>query len=156
MTHSYPSDIFWISVLLTWSVFIAISAYQTFHDSLTPIWGILGTSGSVIYGQKTVHILKNGLFFLSRNDASSIPRNWIFWTDKIDSIKNLSWQWNTVRIPSFLPNSWILVSFNCIELKMIIENRAWREMVFIMKFCLYGRYFEIKKSSKDICHMWHD
>ena len=82
------------------------------------------------------YIRKNGLDFLSRNDASSIPRNWIFWTDKIDSIKNLSWQWNTVRIPSFLPNSWILVSFNCIELKMVYGRKWFLTMMVPFKFLL--------------------
>ena len=33
--------------------------------------------GASFMDKKLEHILKNGLDFLSRNDASSIPRNWI-------------------------------------------------------------------------------
>ena len=44
--HPYSSDIFWISVLLTWSVVIVISAYHTFHDFLRVIQDAYYCSGN--------------------------------------------------------------------------------------------------------------
>ena len=46
--------------------------------NLTPIWGISGTSGSVISGQKNRTNSEKWSGFLSRNDASSISRNCVF------------------------------------------------------------------------------
>ena len=43
--------------------------------------------GASFMDKKPEHILKNGLDFLSRNDASSILRNWIFcpeFTDRVE------------------------------------------------------------------------
>ena len=47
-------------------------------DFFTNFWGIMRMTESISYEQKTRTHSKNGLEFLSTNDASSILRNWIF------------------------------------------------------------------------------